>query len=100
MTDLIVRIRVARLEKGRKQHSFEELGLLDGNNHCGRKTRLKIATDCSDAVESCNSSTIGCFFPTHKVDAESWMKRLPLTVISDCISILRDFHSTVAYNYF
>lgn len=26
------------------QHSFEELGLLDGNNHHGRKTRLKIAT--------------------------------------------------------
>lgn len=49
-------------EEGKEtQHSFEELGLLDGNNHRGRKTRLKIATDCSDSVDGYTSSTVGCF---------------------------------------
>lgn len=41
------------------QHSFEELCYLKGNNHCGRKTRLKI--DCSDTVDGYNSSTASGF---------------------------------------
>lgn len=49
---------MARAREGKEmQHSFEELGFLDWNNHCGRKTRLKIATRCSDAAQGNNSST-------------------------------------------
>lgn len=80
------------------QHSFEELGLLDGNNHCGRKTRLKIATDCSDIVEGYNSSTTSCFMLIlghTKVDMESRKWRLPFTAkgsfhfgLQCCINIL------------
>lgn len=80
------------------QHSFEELGLLDGNNHCGRKTRLKIATDCSDIVEGYNSSTTSCFMLIlghTKVDVGSRKWRLPFTAkgwfhfsLQCCINIL------------
>lgn len=61
------------------QHSFEELGLLEGNNHCGRKTKLKIAMGRSDTVEGYISSTGSCFM-THKVVMNCWRWRLPLAV--------------------
>lgn len=50
--------RGGRAGEGKEtEHSFEELGFLEWNNQCGRKTRLKIATD---TVEGCNSFTLCC----------------------------------------
>lgn len=60
------------------QHSFEELDHLDGNNHCGRKTRLKITTDCSDTVEGYNSSTVSCFMLILGQTKQTWTPYLPL----------------------
>lgn len=54
------------------QHSFEELDLLDGNNSHGKKTRMKITTDCSGTVEGYNSSTIGCFMLILGHAKETW----------------------------
>ncbi len=85
------------------QHSFEEQGLLDGNNHSGRKTRLKIATDCSDTVEGYNSFTVGCFM---LILGHTKKTRSPgsggYRSLKKADSIFRwiEFHSTVVYKYF
>lgn len=43
--------------------------MLDGNNSYGGKTRMKITTNCSGAVEGYGSCAIGCCM---RVEKETW----------------------------
>ena len=70
-----------RREGKEMQHSFEELGFLDGNNHMWKKNKAE--NSCSDTVEGCNSSTVWLFYAhirIYKVELDCCKWRLPLAV--------------------
>ena len=91
--------RGGRAGEGKEtQHSFEELGLLDGNNHSGRKTRLKITADLVRHRGSLRFFHHRLFYAhirTHRADMDSQRWMLPFAVKGRFY-----FHSAVPCNYF